>query len=61
MKISEVLKKAIADEDGYMMPSSYVGEDFDEFVSECVAASYLNPKKQSKTVKEIFAIITGGV
>lgn len=61
LKISEVLKKAIADEDGYMMPSSYVGEDFDEFVSECVAASYLNPKKQSKTVKEIFAIITGGV
>ncbi|SEL03251.1 hypothetical protein SAMN02910353_01761 [Ruminococcus sp. YRD2003] len=42
------------------MPSSYIGDDIEEFISECVAASFLNPKKQSKTVKDVFRIITGG-
>lgn len=61
LKISLIFKKAFLNEDGFSMPSSYICDDIDEFISECVAASYLNPKKQSKTIKTVYRIITGGV
>lgn len=61
LKISDIFQKAIQEIEGYTMPSSYIGDDIEEFISECVAASFLNPKKQSKTVKAVFRIITGGV
>ncbi len=60
LKISDIFQKAIQEIEGYTMPSSYIGDDIEEFISECVAASFLNPKKQSKTVKAVFRIITGG-
>jgi len=43
-----------------MLPSSYIGDDVDEFISECVAASFTTPKKQSKTIKHVVNIIIGG-
>lgn len=61
IKISLIFKKALLNDDGFSMPSSYICDDIDEFISECVAASYLNPKKQSKTIKTVYRIITGGV
>lgn len=60
-KIVEIFDMATENQNGYAIPSSYVDGDIAEFISECVAASYLNPKKQSKTIKAIFRIITGGV
>ena len=60
-KIVEIFDMAMENQNGYAIPSSYIDGDIAEFISECVAASYLNPKKQSKTIKAIFRIITGGV
>ena len=58
-KISEIFEKAINQTDGHKLPSKYSIEDPAEFISECIAGSYLNPKKQSKTVKEVSKIIIG--
>lgn len=55
--IAEIYAKALNSIDGYSLPSLYADEDMAEFISECIAASYA--KKQSKTVKEVIAIITG--
>lgn len=60
-KIVEIFDMAMENQNGYAIPSSYIDGDIAEFISECVAASYLNSKKQSKTIKAIFRIITGGV
>lgn len=56
-KINEIAKKASKKEDGHLLPSKYSGKELEEFISECIAASY--SKKQSKTVKEVAKIIIG--
>ncbi|MBR1592963.1 MAG: hypothetical protein IJ666_08125 [Ruminococcus sp.] len=58
-KISGIFEKAINQIEGYKLPSQYSAKFIDEFISECVAGSYLNPKKQSKTIKEVSKIIVG--
>ncbi len=57
-RISDIFGKAFANEDGFALPSTYAGIDINEFISECIAASY--SKKQSKTVREVVSIIIGG-
>ena len=57
-KIFTIYEKALENLDGYSLPSIYAGDDMDEFISECIAASFA--KKISKTVKEVIAIILGG-
>ena len=55
-KISEIFDKAIdVKNEEYRLPSLYSKEDVDEFISECIAASY--KKKQSKVVKDVVSII----
>jgi hypothetical protein len=55
-RIDAIFKKAIANEDGYALPSIYSGKKRKEFISECIAASMM--KKQSKTVRDVINIIT---
>ena len=58
-KIFDIFEKAINQTDGHKLPSKYSAKLIDEFISECIAGSYINPKKQSKTVKEVSKIIVG--
>lgn len=57
-RIFAIYEKAKEGVDGYRLPSIYAGDDMDEFISECIAASFA--KNVSKTVKEVIAIILGG-
>lgn len=57
-KIFVIYEKALENLDGYSLPSIYAADDMEEFISECIAASFA--KKKSKTVKEVIAIILGG-
>lgn len=59
LSILGIMQKATLGEDGYSMPSSYASNKLSEFISECIAASYV--KKQSKTVRDVVKIIIGGV
>lgn len=59
LSILGIMQKATLGEDGYSMPSSYASNKLSEFISECIAASYI--KKQSKTVRDVVKIIIGGV
>ena len=59
LSILGIMQKATLGEDGYSMPSSYASNKLSEFISECIAASFV--KKQSKTVRDVVKIIIGGV
>lgn len=59
-KIYEIFTKAqAAEENGYSLPSTYCENNLEEFISECIAASY--KKNPGKTVISVIDIITGGV
>ena len=58
VKILEIMRKASLNEDGYESPSSYSLEKPDEFISECIAKSFI--KSSGKTVNVVIRIITGG-
>lgn len=54
-RIMEIFRLATLEEDGYTLPSKYAGKKIEEFISECIAASFSN--KASKTVREVIQII----
>ena len=57
--ILEIMQKAINQDDGYKLPSKYSAQSPEEFISECIAASY--KKSPGKTVNEVIRILNGGV
>lgn len=59
-RIVELFLKAKDNEEGYALPSSYIKNDINEFVAECVAAGY-SKKTTTKTVAEVTAILKEGV
>lgn len=56
--ILEVMYKAVNEEDGYKLPSTYSAQMPEEFISECIAASY--KKSPGKTVNTVIRILNGG-
>lgn len=56
--ILEVMHKAVNGEDGYKLPSKYSAQMPEEFISECIAASY--KKSPGKTVNTVIRILNGG-
>ena len=56
--ILEVMHKAVNEEDGYKLPSKYSAQMPEEFISECIAASY--KKSPGKTVNTVIRILNGG-
>ena len=56
--ILEVMYKAVNEEDGYKLPSKYSAQMPEEFISECIAASY--KKSPGKTVNTVIRILNGG-
>lgn len=59
-RIVDIFLKAIDEVDGYALPSTYIKNDINEFVAECVAAGY-SKKTTTKTVAEVTAILKEGV
>ena len=59
-RIVEIFLKAKDKEGGYALPSTYIKNDINEFVAECVAAGY-SKKTTTKTVAEVTAILKEGV
>ncbi|MBR3024671.1 MAG: minor capsid protein [Oscillospiraceae bacterium] len=43
----------------YVLPSTYADDYVDEFIAECIAASYMKRSKQSETVKKVIEILVG--
>lgn len=56
--ILEIMNKAVNEEDGYKLPSTYSAQMPEEFISECIAASY--KKSPGKTVNTVIRILNGG-
>lgn len=54
-RILEIMRKASESKDGYCLPSKYSSDRLEEFISECIAASY--KKSPGKTVTETISII----